>query len=72
MPITSFTRYNQISESLMFFLKLLNYSTQWMQNNCVSFWLMLLGYVKTGYKTPDPREGYMHCDVIVLGRNDFV
>ena len=30
----------------------------------------LYGYVKAGYKIPDPSEGHMHCDVIVLDRND--
>ena len=27
-------------------------------------------YVKTGYKIPDPSEGHMHYDVIVLFQND--
>ena len=29
------------------------------------------GYVKAGYKSLDPSEGNMHCDVIVLGWNDL-
>ena len=27
-------------------------------------------YVKAGYTIPDPIEGHMYCDVIVLSRND--
>ena len=25
---------------------------------------------QAGYKIPDSSEGHMHCDVIILGRND--
>ena len=32
--------------------------------------LGLRGYVKAGYKTPDPSEGHMNCYVIVLSQND--
>ena len=51
---------------VIFICGFLIYFTSKICNTC----MLHRGYYKADYKIPDPSERHMHCNVIVMGRND--